>query len=246
LFKFSTQQTIFFDLEIKNQLALTNILIGKQVISVLLISYLFWTFQKKIKNPNNIRNKVLYTTWVYSYILIFVLSFLITFSLYYGFFDSKYDKTLSILFKGITVINVFYFILFPSVLFYLPLIKQEHIHSADYIESNFSRINGLFKNEEIFLKKDTSLRSVSLATGLNKKTISETIKSKTGLNFNSFVNKHRVDYSIKLMKTDFLKNRLIDSLGEKAGFKSKQTFYRAFKQLKRYTPSKYYKKFIKE
>ena len=43
---------------------------------------------------------------------------------------------------------------------------------------------------------------------------------------------------------NFLDANLMSALGEKSGFKSNHTFYRAFKKRKDYTPSYYYKTYL--
>jgi|TARA_B110000240_G_scaffold136775_2_gene151584 YesN/AraC family two-component response regulator len=140
--------------------------------------------------------------------------------------------------------NIFYFIATPSALHYLPLIKVDNILYLENENAHFNDLKALFEDDNIFLDKDLSLRSVSLVSGLSEITIRKLIKSSTQLNFNDFVNKYRIDYAITVMKSGFLNVNLITALGEKSGFKSNHTFYRAFKKLKHHTPSNYYKKHL--
>ena len=130
------------------------------------------------------------------------------------------------------------------MIYYLPKIKRETIYFLDDNILHGRKINLLFKEEKIFLNPDLNLRKVSLLTGLSENIIRASIKNNFNLNFNDFVNKYRVDYSIELMSSNYLQTHLISSLGEKSGFKSNQTFYRSFKKLKSITPAIYYKTIV--
>jgi AraC-like DNA-binding protein len=241
LFKFPTAQTKFYDIEIKNQLSFNNILLIKQAISIYLYVYLFNSYSRSIKKSSTVKKKNVYTTWVYSYIILFICSFMSTSSLFFGFFDSSYDEVLIIINKILTIANIFYFVATPSALMYLPLIRIEGALYTNNNNLSFDRLKSLFESEEIFLDKTLCLRSVSLTSGLGEITIRTLIKKNTGLSFNDFVNGYRVEYAIEIMKSDFLDANLMSALGEKSGFKSNHTFYRAFKKRKDYTPSYYYK-----
>jgi AraC-like DNA-binding protein len=244
LFKLPTAQTKFYDIEINNQLSFNNILLIKQVISIYLYAYLFHSYRKSIKNSSTIKKKNVYTTWVYSYIILFICSFVSTSSLFFGFFDTSYDEVLIIINKIITIANIFYFVATPSAIMYLPLIRIEGALCTNNNNLSFDRLKPLFESEEIFLDKTLCLRNVSLTSGLGEITIRTLIKKNTGLSFNDFVNGYRIEYAIEIMKSDFLDANLMSALGEKSGFKSNHTFYRAFKKRKDYTPSYYYKTYL--
>ena len=186
----------------------------------------------------------MYTTWVYSYIVLFICSFTSNSSLFFGFFDSSYDGVLIIINKIIAIANIFYFIATPSALMYLPLIRIEGVLYTNNNNLSFDILKSLFESEEIFLDKTLCLRSVSLRSGLGEITIRTLIKQNTRLSFIDFVNGYRIEYAIEIMKSDFLDANLMSALGEKSGFKSNHTFYRAFKKRKDYTPSYYYKTHI--
>jgi|TARA_B110001469_G_scaffold127529_1_gene148820 AraC-like DNA-binding protein len=244
LFKFPTAQSKFYDIEINNQLSFNNILLIKQAISIYLYAYLFYSYRKSIKNSSTIKKKNIYTTWVYSYVTLFICSFVSTSSLFFGLFDSSYDGVLIIINKIIAMANIFYFLATPSALMYLPLIRIEGVLYENKNNLSFDLLKSLFETEEIFLDKTLCLRNVSLTSGLGEITIRILIKKNTGLSFNDFVNGYRIEYAIEIMKSDFLDANLMSALGEKSGFKSNHTFYRAFKKRKDYTPSYYYKTYL--
>ena len=246
LISFQTRQLRFYDVKIKDPLHFSNVLLVKQIASFLLSLLLVYTYSKNIKTSTTIKKKTAYSTWIYGYFVMFSLSALSTSLLYYDLLDPSYDELLIKINQVFIVMNVIYFVLFPSIIYYVPLIKKSDLFYAETESLTFTRLNSLFDEQEVFLETDLSLRSVSLKSGLKENAIRSTIKNNTGLNFNDFVNKHRIEYSIALMNTDFLQRNLITSLGLKSGFKSNQTYYRSFKKLMNETPAVYYKTDVKD
>lgn len=241
IFNHPTAQELFYDIQIVNPTSFNNILFIKQITSAYLYAYLINSYSKNIKKSATVKKKNMYTLWVYSYISLFILSVLSNAFLFYGFFDAGYNFILIPVHTAVMIMNIFYFIATPSALHYLPLIKVDNIlHVANEVV-NFNRLKALFEDAQIFLDPSLSLRRVSLESGINEIAIRKLLKSNTGLNFNDFVNQYRIEYAITIMQSGFLDVNLITTLGEKSGFKSNHTFYRAFKKLKKHTPSNYYK-----
>jgi AraC-like DNA-binding protein len=163
-------------------------------------------------------------------------------TLVYGFLDQEYDSLLFNIINIFIGINLIFFTLFPSVIFYSPvIIKAVFVYSTEDV-TNFSIIKLFFDNEKKYLKPLLSLSFISKNTGLNEAEIRSCIKNNTNLNFNEFVNQYRVNYAIKLMESGFLENHVMSSIAEKSGFNSPQTFYRSFAKFHSISPSKYYKK----
>tara|TARA_B100000787_G_scaffold75181_1_gene55381 strand:+ start:19 stop:1101 length:1083 start_codon:yes stop_codon:yes gene_type:complete len=245
IFNSPTVKIEFYNLEIINRLSFNNILFFKQFIISYLYIYLFFTYRRNIKKSLTIKKKNIFNNWVNTLVILYFFSFLSTSLLYYDFFDPSSDLLLIKIHKVSVVLNFLYIAFAPSLIYYLPLIKAKNTLQIEDNKLLFDRLKLLFDHQKIFLDNTVSLRSVSLKSDLNEDVIRVLIKNKTDMNFNDFVNSYRVEYAIETMKTDFLKNNLITTLGEKSGFKSNQTFYRAFKKLKAQTPSDYYKMYFK-
>lgn len=244
-YKQPTLQETFYNFEIKNKLTFINFVIIKQSICFILMLEFFLMYIKSTKIKTRVKNLKLINIWVSLYLVLFLLSSISMDVLFFDLLDPIYNSVLLKINSFFAVMNTWYFILLPSLVFALPQIKERVLFKLDKVGESQERINRLFENEKLYLKKNLDLRSVSLLSGLKEKVIRANIKNEMGLNFNDYVNKYRVDYAIGLMKSDYLGRNVITSLGEKAGFSSNQTFYRAFKRLYNDTPANYYKANIK-
>ena len=244
LIEYETSQDMWYDFVLIDKFSFTNLLVCKLIITLPIVVEFIYIYTKNIKSSLRIKNKKIYNLWIYVYFIIFFISKINTFLLFFDIINIKYVPFSQDLNSVLAITNTFYFIALPSVIYYLPKIKRETIYFLDDNILHGRKINLLFKEEKIFLNPDLNLRKVSLLTGLSENIIRASIKNNFNLNFNDFVNKYRVDYSIELMSSNYLQTHLISSLGEKSGFKSNQTFYRSFKKLKSITPAIYYKTIV--
>ena len=213
-----------------------------QGIKFILGMYLLIVFRLNIKKSINIKKKRIYSLWVYSLTICGFVCMVLNATLVYGFLDQEYDSLLFNIINIFIGINLIFFTLFPSVIFYSPVIIKAVFVSSTEDVTNFSIIKLFFDNEKKYLNPLLSLRFISRSTGLNEAEIRSCIKNNTSLNFNEFVNQYRVNYAIKLMESGFLENHVMNSIAEKSGFNSPQTFYRSFAKFHSISPSKYYKK----
>ena len=242
ILNYSTRQTIFYDIKIPDPLVYNEMVFLHQGIKFILGMYLLIVFRLNIKKSINIKKKRIYSLWVYSLTICGFVCMILNATLVYGFLDQEYDSLLFNIINIFIGINLIFFTLFPSVIFYSPvIIKAVFVYSTEDV-TNFSIIKLFFNNEKKYLKPLLSLSFISKNTGLNEAEIRSCIKNNTNLNFNEFVNQYRVNYAIKLMESGFLENHVMSSIAEKSGFNSPQTFYRSFAKFHSISPSKYYKK----
>ncbi|MEM1326519.1 MAG: helix-turn-helix transcriptional regulator [Bacteroidota bacterium] len=103
------------------------------------------------------------------------------------------------------------------------------------------RTQQLFEEEQIFLNPDLNLAMLSRAYGLSKRQLSLQVQQQLGKNVNELINHYRVQYVLHCLKEGQHLQYNILSIGYSAGFSSKSTFYRAFKQMTGSTPSEYTK-----
>lgn len=92
-----------------------------------------------------------------------------------------------------------------------------------------------------YLNPDLSLQSLAEDLSVSRHQLSATINSMQKMNFFDFVNLHRVNEVKQLMAKDPEKKTKNYQLAYDAGFNSKATFYRIFKQFSGQTPSDYRK-----
>jgi AraC-like DNA-binding protein len=246
ILNYSTRQIVFYDIKIPDPLVYNEMVFLHQGIKFILGMYLLIVFRLNIKKSINIKKKRIYSLWVYSLTICGFVCMVLNATLVYGFLDQEYDSLLFNIINIFIGINLIFFTLFPSVIFYSPLIPK--VVSIDLTEDipNFSIIKSFFDNERKYLDQTLTLGFISKNTGLNEAEIRSCIKNNTNLNFNEFINQYRVNYAIKLMESGYLENHVMNSIAQKSGFNSPQTFYRAFKKFKSVTPAYYYKNLIAE
>ena len=242
ILNYSTRQIVFYDIKIPDPLVYNEMVFLHQGIKFILGMYLLIVFRLNIKKSINIKKKRIYSLWVYSLTICGFVCMVLNATLVYGFLDQEYDSLLFNIINIFIGINLIFFTLFPSVIFYSPVIIKAVFVSSTEDVTNFSIIKLFFDNEKKYLKPLLSLSFISKNTGLNEAEIRSCIKNNTNLNFNEFVNQYRVNYAIKLMESGFLENHVMSSIAEKSGFNSPQTFYRSFAKFHSISPSKYYKK----
>ncbi|KAB1153927.1 helix-turn-helix transcriptional regulator [Tenacibaculum aiptasiae] len=92
---------------------------------------------------------------------------------------------------------------------------------------------------ELFKHVDLTIIDVAEKIGVHPRKLSATINSNLGSNFNQFINNYRVEYAKKLLKNNLGNNFTIEAIAHESGFKSRTSFYTAFKNSTQMTPIKY-------
>ena len=120
--------------------------------------------------------------------------------------------------------------------------KQEHKKAIILKETEEQILNKLkkFEQSKRFLNKDFSLAILAGQLDTNTKYLSEIINSHYHMNFNTYINKLRINYIVEKLKTDpnFIKYR-ISYLAENCGFASHSSFATVFKSITGLTPVKF-------
>lgn len=161
-------------------------------------------------------------------------------------------------------------LLINSLLFYLYL-QHKHKKNLLIAKSNMER-NQIFKEEtkckirnsvsdhatkkilirleneiernKCYLELDLTINSLAQKTGTNREYLSQIINKTYNKNFNDFVNYHRIQESVEILKkivAGELENWTMDIVAEKSGFKYTSTFYPAFKQVMNMSPAEFKK-----
>lgn len=97
-----------------------------------------------------------------------------------------------------------------------------------------------FENSKRYINKDISLAVLAGQLDSNTKYLSEIINSHYNVNFNTYINKLRINYIIEKLKTDpnFI-NYKISYLAESCGFSSHSSFATVFKLITGMSPVKF-------
>lgn len=102
----------------------------------------------------------------------------------------------------------------------------------------FLRMEQLIMEQQLFLQPRFGRDELLRMTGIHKNDLSCLLKHYAGVpNLNSYLNRLRVEYSVKLIKEK--RNFSIEAIAEEAGFNSRSTFYRAFYKQYGMTPTEY-------
>jgi len=105
-----------------------------------------------------------------------------------------------------------------------------------------SRLKELMDEERIFCDEDLSIKRLSEMLSIQPQQFSLYLNHRLGMNFNTYINRYRVDEAINMMRDD--RKRSLLSIAFAVGFNSKSVFYDAFTKQTGLSPAKYRKQFF--
>lgn len=122
----------------------------------------------------------------------------------------------------------------------------KNIQNKAVYEERFSRIlNDLqvLEKTNFFLRQDCNTYTTAKKLNTNINYLSKAIKARYDCDFNYYVNKQRIDYTIKRLKDDLMfRSYSIKAISQDVGYKSANTFVKHFKTHTKLLPSYYIKK----
>uniref|UniRef100_UPI003AB55D6F helix-turn-helix domain-containing protein n=1 Tax=Phocaeicola coprophilus TaxID=387090 RepID=UPI003AB55D6F len=110
----------------------------------------------------------------------------------------------------------------------------------DFYRNLYYRVLVVMEKERPFLNPDLTISLLAKMAITNRTHLSAAINRMTGSNFSVWLAEYRVNYVIYLMNDTGTNN--MDVLYEQAGFSSRTTFYRQFKQITGLTPKQFLKR----
>ncbi len=100
-------------------------------------------------------------------------------------------------------------------------------------------LNQVMQEQALYRNAELSLADLGRSLDISDRVISDTINQQLGKNFYQYINEYRVEeVKLKLVNSD-LNHLKIISLAQEAGFNSKASFNRVFKQYTGLTPQQY-------
>lgn len=137
--------------------------------------------------------------------------------------------------------------LFPEVLFGIkPYNKLENDddensikENSEYYQELTKKINQYCHNEKPYLRPDFEIADLAEAMQVPKLHISYACRFAYNKKFTEIRNHMRVEHAKQLLQESLTINKTIDAIGKLSGFKSRSTFYEAFKAETGMTPSQY-------
>ncbi len=158
---------------------------------------------------------------------------------------SFYITVISFLIYDISISLMF----FPSVLYGNQVIPELNPTKDKYERSKLNtdskniileKLDDFLNNKEKpYLNPKISLNKVSLLLEINVNHLSQVINEKTGMNFNDYINKYRINEAKLILLSPQYKKLTIEAIAKMAGFNSKSAFYAAFKKHSGVSPKEF-------
>ena len=111
--------------------------------------------------------------------------------------------------------------------------------SKDEALMTFDVVDEYVKKSRCYKKSTLTIVDVAEAVNIHPKRISYAINSIKSLNFNNYINYYRIDLAKEILKSSKANTLSIEGVGIESGFRSKATFYNAFKKNVNMTPAQY-------
>ena len=107
--------------------------------------------------------------------------------------------------------------------------KEEETADEPAREALMEKIHQQMEQQQLFRAKGLTVADLAEAVGSNRTYVSACINHLAGQSFSDFVNKWRIEYAQKLMKSEA--HLTITEVADRAGFTDRTTFYRSFKKI---------------
>ncbi|MDQ6530522.1 helix-turn-helix domain-containing protein [Flavobacterium sp. LHD-85] len=123
----------------------------------------------------------------------------------------------------------------------LQLQKRREILSQSEMFKILLKLEKAMEKEQYYMESDLTLDKLAKLTSLSKYHISETLNHFVNKPFYTFINEYRIEHVKEKLKSLSEKNSSINilELAYEAGFNSKSSFNRYFKEITSYTPREY-------
>lgn len=195
------------------------------------------TWRTKEMSAKNI--KVDKYTFSRNTVFFFLALLLFIFLIFINYDDDRGDHYIGI-FGTMTIFVTSFFILSESRFFEKTWIADKYeTLSSNSLE--FGAVEDFLNQGAYYCHQDISLKDLAENLNTNTNTVSKLINSKTGMNFNDFINQKRIQLAkIRLLNEEFA-NYTVEAIGQTVGFRSKSAFYSAFKKHVGSSPSSFMK-----
>ena len=107
--------------------------------------------------------------------------------------------------------------------------STEEFETKSTKQRYLQRLDQLMQEEQLFKNPDIKITDIVVMLGSNRTYVSQLINEEKGVNFREWINRYRVEYVKEFMIDPEQSHLSIIAIAEMAGFSSKSTFYRVFK-----------------
>lgn len=194
-----------------------------------------WQIVKKIlKKENHTLTKSQNTVLIWSrYVIAGVIIIWLSYVL--NIFEDKIPYILGPLIYSITIYMLTFIAFKLGVIHYDGMVFKDDSNESTL----FKNIDDLIRKDKLYLGSNLDLNQISKILSVSVHQVSHIINEKTGTNFNSYINKFRIEEAKKIISNDKERRFTIASIAYDVGFNSMSTFNSAFKKLESTTPSQY-------
>ncbi|MEC3964879.1 AraC family transcriptional regulator [Flagellimonas halotolerans] len=204
------------------------------VLSLLLV---IKTRKRGWTSPKNIKvDKYIFSRNTVAFFMVLMLTFLFIFLNYE---DDGGDHFIGIV-QTVTIFITSFFMLSESRFFEKSWIADKYETLANN-SIKFETIESFISEAHYYAHQNISLKKVAEELDTNSNIVSKLINSETGSNFNDYINQKRIALAQQRLLDDAFKQLTVEAIGQSVGFKSKSTFYNAFKKHAGQSPSAFMK-----
>jgi len=122
----------------------------------------------------------------------------------------------------------------PSVEIISPINNED-------LELLTNRLDNYLNTSEAFKLPELTIVELAQELKVHPRKLSKAINTICKKNFNDYINKYRIEKAKKFLTDEYKQKLTVEGIGQEVGFKSKSTFYHAFKKITGTTPSRYKK-----
>lgn len=158
-----------------------------------------------------------------------------------GFYTIQGNFTIALITSGLI-----YFIAFKTILASNEILPEFQIKNHLVFPQKdrtqlLDKLNELLESQKVFRNASLKLADVAEAIGVGQHVLSAYLNQELGKGFFEWINDHRINEFVRIAQSEDYKNYSITGMANEVGFKSKSSFYTAFKKAKGLTPSEYLK-----
>lgn len=200
---------------------------------------LVWKERSRILQLPNQANAKRYKIVRNAVIILFVV-LIIVFSVFYNYEDDGGDHYIGILLSVISFLTA-YVLLADSRFFEKSWFADKYKTAG--ADLAFQIIDDHIDQNQYYLQQSATLSKLAGQLGSSSNAISKAINLEKGMNFNDYINAKRIAVAKERLLDPEYGNLTVEAIGESVGFRSKSTFYAAFKKQIGQSPSAYIKAF---
>lgn len=108
------------------------------------------------------------------------------------------------------------------------------------------KVEEIMETEKPYLQTDLKVADLAAMVGISSHKLSQFFSQHKGHTFYDYVNKFRVEEFKRLVKDDKNRSLTLSAMAEKAGFSSRASFFRHFKNIEGISPGEYLKNSIED